>query len=422
MKKNKQKLIRNPIRFFFKGIVYPLLGWIFVVPFTLLLPRKKNRVLLIGRSGGGFLDNIKYLFLFLEEKIRERELEYYYLTEDKNLYRILKGKELRVMLYPGFKTFWFMMRTRLVIVDNVDWIQRNKYHFLRKSRKIQLWHGVFLKKIELDNSQIINSMNSRLMKIYYTLKGRFPHYDMLLSPSPFFTRNVFAEAIPAGRIYESNYPRTDCFTGEANDLYFIGTDSDAVERMDNFRKKKYKVVLYAPTFRDTGGDAISGEYLDIRRLSDFGRKNHIVFVLKFHRWGASDNPLVSKNIASRENIIFYSHSKDVYPLLPGIDLLITDYSSIYLDYLLLARPVIFFPYDREKYVSRDREFYFDYESMTPGPKCYNQEELETEINRFLKEGIDDYGKEREKLRDLAFKYKDGKSSKRIWDFIYRNYL
>lgn len=425
MKKNKQEFIRNPIRFFFKGILYPLLGWIFIVPFSLVIPRKKNRVLFIGRSGGGFLDNIKYLFLHLEEMGKQDahwkdKLDYSYLTEDGDLFNRFKKENLRVLHYPGIKAAWFMMRTGLLIVDNVDWIQRNKYHFLRNAKKIQLWHGVFLKKIELDNTQIINSMNSGLMKMYYTLKGRFPHYDMLLSPSPFFTGNVFTNAIPARRIYESNYPRTDCLTGEENDLYFIGTDRDAVERVENFRRKGYKIVLYAPTFRDTGGDAISGEYLDINRLSDFGGKNRIVFVLKFHRWGTSDNPL--RNISSLENIIFHSHSTDVYPLLPGIDLLITDYSSIYLDYLLLSRPVVFFPYDREKYVSRDRELYFDYESMTPGPKCYNQEELEKEMNRFLKEGIDNYGKERDKIRDLTFKYKDGKSSERIWDFIYSNYL
>ena len=45
--------------------------------------------------------------------------------------------------------------------------------------------------------------------------------------------------------------------------------------------------------------------------------------------------------------------------------------------------------------------------MTPGPKCYNQEELEKEMIGFLKEGIDNYGKEREKVKGLTFKYKDG---------------
>ena len=61
------------------------------------------------------------------------------------------------------------------------------------------------------------------------------------------------------------------------------------------------------------------------------------------------------------------------------DLLITDYSSIFFDFLLLDRPIVFFPYDLEQYLSQDRAMYFDYEIMTPGPKCRTYDELELQI-------------------------------------------
>jgi CDP-glycerol glycerophosphotransferase len=91
-----------------------------------------------------------------------------------------------------------------------------------------------------------------------------------------------------------------------------------------------------------------------------------------------------------------------------------------MDYLLLDRPIIFYPYDYAKYVKRDRELQFDYDRMTPGPKCLNQGELERELARYLASGEDPYREEREKLLTMAFKYRDGDASKRIWEYIKNN--
>ena len=59
--------------------------------------------------------------------------------------------------------------------------------------------------------------------------------------------------------------------------------------------------------------------------------------------------------------------EDIAEELPRFDLLITDYSSIYIDYLLLDRPVIFLPYDEKEYLAR-RGMNFEYRDVTPGPK------------------------------------------------------
>ena len=67
---------------------------------------------------------------------------------------------------------------------------------------------------------------------------------------------------------------------------------------------------------------------------------------------------------------------DHYTFLEEADVLVTDYSSIYFDFLLTDKPVVFFDYDLEEYLSDTREMYFDYEAFTPGMKAKNQEELE----------------------------------------------
>ena len=123
-----------------------------------------------------------------------------------------------------------------------------------------------------------------------------------------------------------------------------------------------------------------------------------------------------------DNIVFYDNHRDIYPLLGLTDCLITDYCSIYFDYLHLNKPIIYFPFDYEKYIREDRELIFDYDEMTPGPKCYDQYTLQSEITKTLLEGEDEYKEERKKMLDKSFKYKDGKSSERIYEYIKDNFL
>ena len=68
---------------------------------------------------------------------------------------------------------------------------------------------------------------------------------------------------------------------------------------------------------------------------------------------------------------------DVYTFLPFTDLLITDYSSIYFDYLLLNKKVVLFPFDFEDYLTGSRMFYFDYFKFMIGDYAYSFEELLT---------------------------------------------
>jgi len=120
--------------------------------------------------------------------------------------------------------------------------------------------------------------------------------------------------------------------------------------------------------------------------------------------------------------MLYDSSSDIYPLLPLTDCIITDYSSIYFDYLLINKPVIFFPYDYKKYIEYDRDLIFDYDTMTPGPKCYTQQELHNQIYNIVIKGTDSYYDRRQEIRKIAFDSVDGQASERIWNVIEEEYL
>jgi CDP-glycerol glycerophosphotransferase len=115
-----------------------------------------------------------------------------------------------------------------------------------------------------------------------------------------------------------------------------------------------------------------------------------------------------------KNILCYDAICDIYPALSLFDVLITDYSSIYFDYLLLNRPIIFFPYDYESYIAKDKELLFDYLQITPGPVCKSQDEVEKAL---LEIDTYEFAKKRKEISELVFDYHDSDASTRLWKIL-----
>jgi CDP-glycerol glycerophosphotransferase (TagB/SpsB family) len=106
--------------------------------------------------------------------------------------------------------------------------------------------------------------------------------------------------------------------------------------------------------------------------------------------------------------------EDIQDLLPEVDLLITDYSSIALDFFLTGRPVIFFPYDLEEYDAR-RGFSIDYLKDLPGPFAFDGEELLERLRTSESwSGSTEYRRKYAAVRDRYHKYKDARSAERLY--------
>jgi CDP-glycerol glycerophosphotransferase (TagB/SpsB family) len=392
--------------------IYSIIGWLIAFPLSLLIPVKPNSIVFIGRQDGMFIDNVKYFYLYINS-LKDKNIDCYFLTENSKVYEELKKKNLPILLYPSFKSIFKLLRTSVVIMDDGKWFFKAKYYFLLKAYKVQLWHGVGFKKLG-DDSVCQRTLKSFIKRLRWKFEGRFPDYDLFVSTSEFYTENVFKPAFAPKQLIESGYPRNDIMFKNPDELDLLGTDLISINKIKEYKESGYKIILYAPTFRDRGGDAIIDKALDLDKLSEFAEKNKMVFVFKFHSLPDFEYKI------NYENIIVYDNSKDIYPVFSDIDLMITDYSSIYMDYLLLKRPVIFFSYDLEKYMNKDHKIQFDYNWITPGPKCINQTQLEHEIIKFVRSN-DEYKKKRDEIRNIAFKYSDNRASERIWDFI-RNKL
>ena len=183
-----------------------------------------------------------------------------------------------------------------------------------------------------------------------------------------------------------------------------------------------KVILWLPTFRKLEGriDSQKEYFLDIPainsaddlcKLNEFAKIHKTLLIIKFHPRAAVDK--IPKHYS---NIIILSDKEkkalgvETYPLLTQIDALISDYSSIAFDYLLLDRPIGFVTEDMKDYTLG---FALpDIENYMPGEKINSFDDLCSFIKDVASDK-DEYSAERKRVCDWANKYRDSNNAKRV---------
>jgi len=367
----------------------------------------KNRKNIIFSSFPDYSGNAKALYDFL--------------SQDKfyNTMWILNQKGLQKGFYK--KSF-----NGLIKIFSSKYIFTTHNSFIRiKSKKqiyINLWHGMPLKKM----SYMENNFNEK--DISYNINNT----DIMISTSV-LTKSLLSSCfnIKANKIYITGQPR--------NDYLFIKRDKSKsnLEKVLNMKiNKEKKIIFYLPTFREGYLNRSEGKKIEnfnifrfdsfnIREFIKFLEVNEILFIMKLHPFEEKYYKNILKDYKT-ENLKIIQQEKltenylDLYEVLGYSDLLITDYSSVYFDYLLIDKPVIFVPTDIEEY-SQKRGFLLEpYDFWTPGPKVYNQDDLLNSILANLNEP-NKYKKERNLINSMINYYKDNKSSERVWNLIKERY-
>ena len=223
----------------------------------------------------------------------------------------------------------------------------------KKRLFINLWHGVPLKKIALLDPNLKKAARIYFKKIFSE------NYTCILTTSheliPLMARSF---AVSEDKIKVWGQPRNDGLF-QKNDCHEI------LGQLFPDLPEYTKTVLYAPTFRDYGQvQLFPFKDFDQKQLEAFlEEKNMLLFIRTHVAEQGSAAPYLGKRIRFLGN----EQAEDVTGILNIFDCLITDYSSIYIDYLLTDKPMIFLPYDRQQYLD-GRGMNFDYDDVTPGPK------------------------------------------------------
>lgn len=399
-----------------RTLVVAVVSRLLFTPLAWVVPRDPSRHVVIGREGGKFLDNAKYFYSWLTQNLPSGHRVQFLTRHDsvqRGLEAIHPGSVLR---FPSWAAGWALLRAGTVVVDSAEYGEDGRLGLLHGARLVQIWHGAPLKEIELPLHQRrraqLPPLQRGLLDLLKAITGRFRRTHTLVSTSAFFTEHAFRPCFHADHIVASGYPRNDALFG-ARDyppaLVELNTDRDAARQLRHSRATGLKTVLYAPTFRQDKHSPFAEGWVDLERLSAFGQEHKLVFAMKLH-------PVlqVSGLAQPLPHILDISPTTDVYPLLADIDVLVTDYSSIYFDFLLLDRPVVFYPYDLARYIADDRKLLFDYADMTPGPKAHSFAELCVLLAKATGDEEDEWQSERWRVRSLAFDHVDGNAAQRLW--------
>ena len=132
--------------------------------------------------------------------------------------------------------------------------------------------------------------------------------------------------------------------------------------------------LFLSTWRETRENFIVSAGFDFVLLNEILKQKGDLFLLKLH----PESNLSMEEMSRYSNILVLDKKIDIYPVLPFTDVLVTDYSSIYYDYLLMpGKEVLLFPFDYAEYITAGRDLAFDFDKYTPGKRVNTFEELLT---------------------------------------------
>ncbi|MCL1139550.1 CDP-glycerol glycerophosphotransferase family protein [Shewanella pneumatophori] len=361
-----------------------------------VFPRSNHKAV-FGSYKDSFSDNSKYLYLHWQhtqfirtiwisgnkDVVRQRKKsgqEAYYRWSLKGIFHCLSAKYYFYNSYIG---------------DINQWLANG-------ATKVNLWHGLPMKKIEFDinNGPMTEVFNPQgklnQLKQWLVSHQQLIKPDLMLSPSPLMD-DIFSSAFRLNSInnvsvtgfssqnsahsikeasnknqgsvlVRSGSPRTDYYHQHPEqkiDLRYLINDS--VTGINSGLATQPQYILYAPSWRDNKQQ--KNPYLhafDWQQLSDHLVQNNQILLLRLH----PNELALAADFVDFPNIVNLSHLEDVYGILGQIHLLITDYSSLFIDVLPLGTAVCFYRFDEQDYLQDCRNMY-DYTNKLPSfaPIC-----------------------------------------------------
>ncbi len=393
--------------------------YILLVPlyiFSFFSPRKRNVWVFGAWWGDRYADNSRWLFEYVNRN--HPEIRAIWITKKSSIVKALREVGYEAYHMYSFLGIYYSLRAFVGVVS-LD-VRDINIGTVGGMKIVQLWHGIPMKKIHFDTyiGKIADSFLGKLSMFLFPFMRRAVYYgnSMFIATSKHVAERMkSAFRVSSQCLVITGYPRNDVFFMKDKGYFVLPEESVLVREIRDKKKLRKRIVMYLPTHRREGLcglDWICGENMRLldQRLGELG----CVLLIKLHYCHRGSSVYSEEDF---ENIVWIREkvSLDIYIILRYVDILITDYSSVYFDFLLLNRPVVFAPFDIDSYV-KDRGLYYDYDSVTAGPKAKNWEE----VLSFLEEVIcapDKYAEEREKLCRLFHAYRDGRSSERVFDGI-----
>lgn len=316
-------------------------------------------------------DHLSSDFALIDQKLKGKEYHVFY-----NLIRFEKNIKGDFLYFLNCLKQWVdLKRSRLVIINDNNYVISHKKPV--NTKVLQIWHAA-----------------GAIKKFGNDIHRRYPirNYDAVICSAPAW-KPVYARAfgVKEQQVYVTGLPRIDTL---------MTADTEAFYRKYPQARGK-KICLYAPTFRGNIIDGFQRISFDIKKVEQMLPDWLILY--KFH-------PLLD-DLQIPDCQAINANKEDLYVLMQVSDCMVSDFSSILLDYSLLGKPQIgYIPdygaYEQEIGVNISKEEY-------PGPICTNEAQLVQAI-----QNLDTYDYEKEKdFQETYIIHNDGKNTDRVVELI-----
>lgn len=333
--------------------------------------KKSNRIVLCGGwFGKRFADNSKAMYLYLFQNKDDLNLKkVIFVSKDKKIISDMKQQGYYVLYTNSFLSFWYHLRATYHIVDQGG---NDVCRFLSpKAKRINLWHGFPLKKIGYLATNPDKALNE-IISSKKTQFGRWENFNNLVLSDKHSEIQQYAFGLEEKKMIKGLYPRIAYMLGYIKPFY-LEEEEKCYKTILKQREHGKKIIAYFPTFRDNHDS--NKKCIDcVNELNKLFDNTEYLLITKMHF--ASDEKTVNPDL---KNVINLPPESDINNFMTQSDLLITDYSSVYFDYVLLNKPLIFYNFDIDYYVNNDRGFLFSYNDFTPGEKVSDIEQLFNQI-------------------------------------------
>lgn len=401
--------IKERIKYWMQLFLLPVYGLSFLVP-------RNKKIWLFGSSfGKRWADNPRYLYLYVNQNCKNK-IRPIWISHNREIVHMLTIKGYEAYYNRSIKGMWLSLRGKVYLYDNYS--KDISFWLSGGATKINLWHGVGNKKTNHDNKhdKIRHPKNRKeeIATLLRRISDEKPHH-YTLATSPVMAK-IFASAFKTtiDHIIIDGLPRNDIMFKDCK-IDNISTKEEILllAKITKWKKQGKQIALYAPTFRPSEHRFL--EIMKMNKFAEFLEENNLIFIAKLH---PKSQFLQEFKKLTYESICVPKADVDMNCILGQADLLITDYSSVYSDYMLLGRPVVAFQYDYEDYTRDTRDAYFDFNEYMPEVKAKTMEELEKAMLQVLE--VDKCSEAREVSRKVIFKYKDGRACERLVKKIYKN--
>lgn len=364
------------------------------------IPKDNKSILFFSTTN--LYDNSEALFKYLVENNYNDKYKIYCALRNPKDYDKFNYKNVKFI--SVFLSVWRILRSKYIFYHN----EMLAIMPTKKQKSVDFWHATTFKKI-----------NKSIDPDY-----RFDFFTYITATSEMY-RPIFAESFGCelDRVIVNGHPR--------NDYLFI--ESDELSKIKINKEDYKKIIIWMPTYRysynevqrDTDWEFLTDSGLpvfktaaEVNEANEKLKENNSLMIIKIHP--AQNTELF--DYSDRSNIKFItnkqldSNNVNFYSLLRETDALITDYSSVFFDYLLIDKPIGFTVDDLDSY-SDNRGFVFENPlDYMPGAKIKTKEEFIKFFNDCFNDN-DTYKVERADINEKVNYYKDGNNRKRILDFV-----